>query len=328
MPARAYSQQDTGTRDAARARSQRVTRSSRSKPSRTARGAHAPHAAYNRTPFASFAALAFAGLLAGILFAGWRDREEGYLTPDAGLGYWLGIAGASAMLLLLIYPLRKRMPSLRHFGSVTGWFRLHMLLGVIGPALILFHCNFKLGSLNSNVALFSMLTVATSGLVGRYLYTRVHLGLYGRRTQIDDLLNDVRQLKSALEGELSLPAIIYSTLDAHVARALAERRGVLSSFVALIGYRLRSPGERAQLMDVIERHFFSEAQRQGWSWRTRRRHLRDLRRLLRHYFAAVNRAAAFAFYERLFALWHVLHMPLFVLLILAAIVHVVGAHLY
>jgi hypothetical protein len=328
MPARAYSQHDIGTREPARGRSQRTAHSSRSRRSRTARGADAPHGAYNRTPFGSISALAFAGLLAGILFAGWRDREEGYLTPDAGLGYWLGIVGASAMLLLLIYPLRKRLPSLRRFGSVSGWFRLHMILGLIGPALILFHCNFKLGSLNSNVALFSMLTVATSGLVGRYLYGRIHLGLYGRRTQIDDLLADVRQLKSALEGEHSLPAIIYSTLDAHIARALAERRGALSSFVALIGYRLRSPGERAQLMDVIERHFFSEAQRQGWSRRTRRRHLRDIRRLLRYYFAAVNRAAAFAFYERLFALWHVLHMPLFVLLILAAIVHVVGAHLY
>src|SRR6516225_3858140 len=323
MPARAYSQRDVGTREPP-ARSQRAARSSRSQPSRTARGAGAPHAGHARSPVSGFAAFAFAGLLAGILFAGWCDRDEGYLTPDAGLGYWLGIAGASAMLLLLIYPLRKRMPSLRRLGSVTGWFRLHMLLGLVGPALILFHCNFKLGSLNSNVALFSMLTVAASGLVGRYLYARVHLGLYGRRTQIDDLLNDVRQLKSAIEGDRSLPAIIYSTLDAHVARALAERRGAVSSFVALVGYRLRSPGERAQLMDVIERHFFSEAQRQGWSWRTRRRHLRDLRRLLRHYFAAVNRAAAFAFYERLFALWHILHMPLFVLLILAAIVHVVG----
>jgi hypothetical protein len=232
------------------------------------------------------------------------------------------------MLLLLIYPLRKRMPSLRGLGSVTGWFRVHMLLGLIGPALILFHCNFKLGSLNSNVALFCMLTVAGSGLIGRYLYARIHLGLFGRRAQIDDLLNDVRELKSAIEGEHSLPAVIFSTLDAHVTRALAERRGAVSSFVALVGYRLRSPGERAQLMDVIERHFFSEAQRRGWGWRTRRRHLRDLRRLLRHYFTAVNRAAAFAFYERLFALWHILHLPLFVLLILAAIVHVIGAHLY
>jgi hypothetical protein len=325
MPARAYSQRDIAMREPAPARSKRATRSSTTQPSRVANAAHATQ---THSSLGSFAAYAFAGLLAGILFAGWRDREEGYLTPDAGLGYWLGIVGASAMLLLLMYPLRKRMPSLRHFGSVTGWFRLHMILGLVGPALILFHCNFKLGSLNSNVALFSMLTVATSGLVGRYLYSQIHLGLYGRRAQIDDLLNDIRQLKSAIEGDHSLPAVIYSTLDAHVSRALAERRGAVSSFIALVGYRLRSPGERAQLMDVIERHFFSEAQRQGWSWRTRRRHLRDLRRLLRHYFAAVNRAAAFAFYERLFALWHILHMPLFVLLILAAIVHVVGAHLY
>jgi hypothetical protein len=326
MSARAYSQRDVGTRELPR--SERATRSSRSQPSRAARSTETADASHTRSPFGSFAAYAFAGLLTGILFAGWHDRDEGYLTPDAGLGYWLGITGASAMLLLLIYPLRKRMSSLRGLGSVTGWFRVHMLLGLIGPALILFHCNFKLGSLNSNVALFCMLTVAGSGLIGRYLYSRIHLGLYGRRAQIDDLLNDVRQLKSAIEGEHSLPAIIYSTLDAHVARALAERRGAVSSLIALVGYRLRSPGERAQLMDVIERHFFSEAQRRGWSWRTRRRHLRDLRLLLRHYFVAVNRAAAFAFYERLFALWHILHMPLFVLLILAAIVHVVGAHLY
>ncbi len=44
--------------------------------------------------------------------------------------------------------------------------------------------------------------------------------------------------------------------------------------------------------------------------------------------AAVRKAAAFAFYERLFALWHVLHLPLFILLILAAIIHVVAVHFY
>ena len=117
-----------------------------------------------------------------------------------GHGYWLGIAGASAMLLLLLYPLRKRMKSLRGLGSVGGWFRLHMVLGVIGPALILFHSNFKLGSLNSNVALFSMLTVAASGLIGRYLYGRVHLGLYGRRAEIEELLTDVDNLKTRHRG--------------------------------------------------------------------------------------------------------------------------------
>ena len=102
-------------------------------------------------------------VVAAALLLGWHNSEEGHLTPETGVGYWLGIAGASAMLLLLLYPLRKRMKSLRGLGSVGGWFRLHMVLGLIGPALILFHSNFKLGSLNSNVALFSMLTVAASG---------------------------------------------------------------------------------------------------------------------------------------------------------------------
>ena len=43
------------------------------------------------------------------------------------------------------------------------WFRLHMLLGIAGPVLIIFHSNFKLGALNSNVAFITMLVVATSG---------------------------------------------------------------------------------------------------------------------------------------------------------------------
>ncbi len=43
---------------------------------------------------------------------------------------------------------------------------------------------------------------------------------------------------------------------------------------------------------------------------------------------AVARAENFSLYERLFALWHLLHLPLFVLLVLAASVHVLAVHLY
>jgi hypothetical protein len=140
------------------------------------------------------ASLAFAAAVAGSLFYGWLNSHHGHLNPESGLGYWLGIAGASAMLLLLGYPLRKRMTSLKILGSVSGWFRILMSLGVIGPALILLHANFKLGSLNSNVALLAMLTVAGSGLVGRYLFSRIHPGLYRRRAQIGKLHADVKKV--------------------------------------------------------------------------------------------------------------------------------------
>jgi hypothetical protein len=281
-----------------------------------------------RNPAALLAPLIFALLVASLLLYGWQNRDEGQLSPDSGLGYWLGIAGASAMLLLLGYPLRKRVASLKILGSVTGWFRIHMMLGVIGPALILLHSNFKLGSLNSNVALLAMLVVAGSGLVGRYLYGRIHLGLYGRRAQIGELQAEVEVLKGAIEGALPLPAEVFAVLDAHAERASARGSGVLAALGNLLALRWRSKRVRGQLLRAAERHIGLAGKRLGSSWRVRRAHVRRLRKLLKQYLAAVNKTAAFVFYERLFALWHVLHLPLFAILVFAAIIHVLAVHLY
>jgi hypothetical protein len=273
-------------------------------------------------------ALAFATVVAAVLINGWLMRDEGHLTPESGVGYWLGIGGASAMLLLLGYPLRKRLTGLKLLGSVTGWFRLHMMLGVLGPALILLHANFKLGSLNSNVALLAMLIVAGSGLIGRYLYSRIHLGLYGRRAHIAELQADVAQLKGAIEGRLSMPADVLAALDRHAERARSRRSGALSSLFTLLRLRLTSLGLRARLGRVADRHIGAEAKRLGWSWRRRRRRSKAVGTLLQQYIAAVNKTAAFVFYERLFGLWHVLHLPLFAILLFAAVIHVVAVHLY
>lgn len=156
----------------------------------------------------------------------------------------------------------------------------------------------------------------------------IHLGLYGRRAELEELLTDVDNLKHAIEGGRLLPDGLSGALDTYAARALAGRSGAVSSFLALVGLRLRSPGLRARLTHEAERHIKIAGKRHGWSWRVRRKRAREVRKLLGRYFAAVNRAAAFAFYERLFALWHVLHLPFFILLVLAVIVHVIAVHLY
>jgi hypothetical protein len=46
------------------------------------------------------------------------------------------------------------------------------------------------------------------------------------------------------------------------------------------------------------------------------------------YVAALVKEAQFSAYERLFSLWHALHIPLFVMLLLTGILHVVAVHLY
>ena len=130
-----------------------------------------------------------------LLVVGWVSPLHDYITPRSGLGYTLGIVGGSLMLALLIYPARKRLPSLAVLGSNKSWFRIHMVLGIAGPICILYHCCYHLGATNSNVALVSMLIVAGSGLVGRYLYGRIHHGLYGRKATLEELRKEADRLK-------------------------------------------------------------------------------------------------------------------------------------
>ena len=110
-----------------------------------------------------------------------------YLSPKNGLGYGLGIVGGVMLVLQSMYAVRKRMPSLSFLGSVPTWFQWHILLGVIAPVVILLHCGFSLGATNSNIALFSMLLVAGSGIFGRHFYSKIHRGLNGRRSTLSDL---------------------------------------------------------------------------------------------------------------------------------------------
>ena len=96
-------------------------------------------------------ALAAAAIVTGIM-----GRDERRVFADEGLGYALGIVGTLLILFLLIYPLRKRFKWLKVLGNVRNWFRVHMILGVVGPLTILYHSNFMLGSVNSTVALLAM----------------------------------------------------------------------------------------------------------------------------------------------------------------------------
>src|SRR3972149_3958430 len=86
-----------------------------------------------------------------VLYAGWQMRDIDYIVAESGAGYALGIIGGVMMLLLLLYPLRKKASFMRNWGHVKYWFRAHMVMGILGPVFILFHANFRIGSTNSTV---------------------------------------------------------------------------------------------------------------------------------------------------------------------------------
>jgi hypothetical protein len=263
-----------------------------------------------------------------VLCVGWLDRDDNGLTPKSGVGYWLGIAGSLLMLLLLVYPLRKRMRSLRVIGTVAFWFRAHMILGVLGTVLILWHANFRLGSINSNVALVAMLIVTTSGICGRYLYGKIHHGLYGRKAAVREILADVEALKGHISANLPVAHRTIAQLNAFARLGTAAPKGVFAGLVFWPVISWRGRLVRMRLIADAQRVIGLEGRRFEQSRRVQRQRIAVVADLVSMHVAAVKKAAAFTFYERLFSLWHFLHMPLFLLLVIAAIIHVFAAHFF
>jgi len=283
---------------------------------------------YRTRPWANVISSAFGIAVVVVLWIGWINRDDSGLTPKSGVGYWLGIAGSGLMLLLLLYPLRKRMRSLRVIGTVAFWFRAHMILGVFGSVLVLWHANFRLGSVNSNVALLAMLVVAISGVFGRYLYSKIHFGLYGPKAGVRDILADADALKELIGANLPIADRMAGQLNAFAQLGTAAPKGVLAGLVLLPVISWRGTIVRRRLIADARQVIAIEGRRLGRPQRVRHQQLVGVADLVTLHVVAVKKAAAFAFYERLFRLWHVFHVPLFFLLVIAAILHVFAAHFF
>lgn len=261
-----------------------------------------------------------------LILVGMNADLARFITPETGMGYILGIVGGSMMILLLIYPARKRMQWLAPIGSVRAWFQIHMVLGVLGPLLVLFHSNFRTGATNSNVALYSMLLVSGSGLIGRYFYSRIHTQMTGSQENLADLRGQIARLQM-VSGRLAFVpdfAERISTLEAVMTSRLQSIPGLLRPPVVL----LRAWKVRLRMYSHLRRSARAHSLVHGIPLDRMQRELQAARELARRHIDAVRRVTELATYERLFSLWHVLHLPLFFMLLVAGIVHVVAVHIY
>jgi hypothetical protein len=267
-------------------------------------------------------------LLGAVLIWGYHAHLERYISPQRGVGYALGIIGGSMMLLLLIYSARKRAPWLRWMGGIPLWFEIHMVLGIVGPVLVLFHSNFKLGAANSNVALFCMLLVAGSGIVGRYIYTRLHARMDGHEYSLEQLRAVGARLRSQSTSIAFLPGVL-DAIDRVEQRLILPPKNFVARVphlmtggvrMALARWHVRREIKRAVVVAVRSDSALIARHAQRISSAATRYADRRLE--------AGRRVAEYQLYARLFSFWHVLHIPLFFMLLIAGIVHVVAINVY
>ncbi|MDD2918179.1 hypothetical protein [Rhodoferax sp.] len=263
-----------------------------------------------------------------LVLSAWKFSRMDYFKAGDDAGYWIGVAGGVMMLLLFSYPLRKYFTFARSWGRVKWWFLLHMMLGVGGPVLILLHSTFRVGSLNAAVALYSMVVVALSGVIGRFIFARVNRGLHGEKMELRELQSRAGLEENEARSKLAFAPRVEARLLAFEQRELKARSGWMTYTRQVfwlpvqqwLAYRHCARDLRDALRPL--------AQQQHWGPGELLKHERYSKTLVRRYLRAVTLVAQYTAYARFFSLWHVAHIPFVYLMVVSAVVHVVAVHAY
>jgi hypothetical protein len=263
-----------------------------------------------------------------IILLAWLVANGGMYKPGDDIGYNLGLVGGLMMLSLLLYPLRKRIRFMDHFGSMKGWFRYHQVAGILGPSMVLFHSTFRIGAMNSRVALYAMLLVTLSGIVGRFIYRHIHRGMYGHHLTMRDAEDDLKKSAEDVRSVFAEYPHIEEQIKDFRTMAFASEGNLptrLWRFLTLKsrGHRL-SLSVRNQIKKVLVK-----AKHDNRLTRNQRILTYQLaKQKVDSYVDAICESSQLASWERLFSLWHVAHVPFLYLLVVSGIVHVVAVHMY
>ncbi len=248
------------------------------------------------------------------------------------VGYNMGLVGGVMMLTLLFYPIRKRIKFMRNWGLLPKWFKWHMIFGIFGPALIVFHSTFHIGSINAGVAMACMLLVSGSGIFGRFFYTKIHYGLYGREASLNQLQSELGgggDVTSIFSFAPKIQERLVKFHDKAVATSI-EKKGKLNLWNFLtVGLRVKML--KMLLVFKLKRLMYAEVKKNRLDRTLVRRvdqMFQENRQFIEDYLKSVQEVAQFSTYERLFSLWHVFHVPLVYMLVFSSIWHVIAVHMY
>lgn len=258
----------------------------------------------------------------------WFVATETPYKAGSTFGHNMGWVGGGMMFFMLAYSLRKRFRFLNRLGQLRYWFQMHMTFGIVGPLLALFHSTFKMGAMNSRIALYSMLLVAGSGIIGRFVYRHIHHGLYGRKATLAEVEQQMKESAESLHTVFGLVPSIGEKLADFQSFASSKLEGAWAHTWRFMIVRQRGRNvarvARREAWHAIDRM----GREQSWSRSELLAHRRVAKEQIDDYVEAICSTATFLTWERLFALWHVVHVPFIYLFFFSVVVHVIAHYMY
>jgi len=221
------------------------------------------------------------------------------------VGHGLGIIGTFLILFgVFSYMLRKRFRMFSRIGILKHWLEFHIFLCTLGPVLILFHTTFKFGGIVA-VSFWSMVAVFLSGIVGRYIYLQIPRSIEGQELTLQELEEQKIGMNKQLRQSVVLDESVYEQID-----------NLYNHSVQNSGYWMRKKQER-----VAFKHLRGELNRQQIPIKRSR----EIVSIFKSKVKLKKRIVRLVIMQRLFAYWHVAHLPFALIMLVVMIIHVVVA---
>jgi hypothetical protein len=237
------------------------------------------------------------------------------LRPSGSVGHPFAWVGSAVLLVGVgLYSGRKRLGVMRGRGPMRTWLNLHIYLCLAGPFLVALHTALKLRGLGV-YSFWSMMIVAASGIIGRWLYQQFPRTIKGEAMTLEEIRAEQAELRSRLSGEFRLPSDLLAEIDDIAQRSVRRIRS--------------SSGEGLLALPLLFADDLARPLRLAWLQRRLRkaRHIgrqeaSAMVRLIRHQVATARRLAFLDTFRRVFAWWHVIHLVFFVAMIVLLVLHV------
>jgi hypothetical protein len=241
-----------------------------------------------------------------------RSSLHPWFRPSGWVGQSAGIVALLLFLFLWFYPLRKRVRALSSIGSLGRILDLHIAAGLIIPCVAATHAGWRFTGL-IGLGYAAMFIVVLSGIVGRYIYSRIPRSRNGVRMSMEEIRAEQTRLLGELCAATGVPP--------------AELERILAPATVLEG-KLGLAGTVRQLVaDDLARR--AAAQRLSRSLRARGSTapldpaaLRTIGRLARRQMSLDQQARLLEATHRIFRFWHVAHLPVAITGLLAVLIHV------
>ncbi|MGD8570276.1 MAG: hypothetical protein PVJ39_19470, partial [Gammaproteobacteria bacterium] len=181
-------------------------------------------------------------------------------------------------------------------------------------------------SINSGVALFTMITIVLSGLFGRYIYTRIGYSLHRKLLAIKESEKQLMDVLHSYDSPASEK--IERRLSNFALACLTGPRSILKLPMRLVAIRGAAAACYVKASYDLSALLKTRARQEGLAGVELKNRLNREKEQLREHITSVANIAHAHLFERILVKWRILHIPLLYILVVTGLFHVLAVHMY